>query len=371
MEAAGRVRIGKRTKELIPRLRRGEIAVIDHVDIDDLACEGLAQAGVRAVVNAADSATGRYPNRGPARLLAADILVYDRAGPAVLGLADGSEVQLQGGWVRQGDRVIARCRVLTEERLERLWRQGRLNLQDELQRFAENTLEYARREQDRLWAVRFPPLRVSLEGRHVLVVVRGPGYREDLAAILGYVREEAPVLIGVDGGADALTELGLQPAIVVGDMDSVSERSLRLAREVIVHAYPSGYAPGLERVRSLGIEPLVVPAFGTSEDLALLLAHEAGASLIVAVGAHTNLVEFLEKGRQGMASTFLVRLKVGAVLVDAKGVRHLYQQRAGRRHLAQVALAAAFPMALVMSLSEPVKQWFRLAMLSLRVALGR
>src|SRR5690606_35974669 len=137
-------------------------------------------------------------------------------------------------------------------------------------------------------------------------------------------------------------------------------------REVIVHAYPSGYAPGLERVRSLGIEPLVVPAFGTSEDLALLLAHEAGASLIVAVGAHTNLVEFLEKGRQGMASTFLVRLKVGAVLVDAKGVRHLYQQRAGRRHLAQVALAAAFPMALVMSLSEPVKQWFRLAMLSLR-----
>jgi uncharacterized membrane-anchored protein len=124
-----------------------------------------------------------------------------------------------------------------------------------------------------------------------------------------------------------LCEFGLQPDLIVGDMDSVSDETLRCGAEVVVHAYRDGNAPGLARVQELGIEPVVFPAAGTSEDVALLLADDKGASLIVAVGTHATLIEFLDKGRAGMASTFLTRLRVGGKLVDAKGVSRLYRSR--------------------------------------------
>jgi uncharacterized membrane-anchored protein len=160
-----------------------------------------------------------------------------------------------------------------------------------------------------------------------LVVVRGYDYREDLAVLRPYIREYRPILIGVDGGADALIEAGYRPDVIVGDMDSVSDHALRCGAEVVVHAYADGRAPGLQRVQDLGVAAVVFPAAGTSEDVALLLADEKGAELIVAVGTHATLVEFLDKGRQGMASTFLTRLRVGGKLVDAKGVSRLYRRR--------------------------------------------
>ncbi len=107
-------------------------------------------------------------------------------------------------------------------------------------------------------------------------------------------------------------------------MDSASDAALHSGAELIVHAYPDGRAPGRERLLELGLEHLVVPAPATSQDVAMLLAHEKGASLIVAVGAHFNLTEFLDKNRAGMSSTFLTRLRVGETLVDAKGVSSLY-----------------------------------------------
>jgi uncharacterized membrane-anchored protein len=142
-----------------------------------------------------------------------------------------------------------------------------------------------------------------------------------------YIREYRPILVGVDGGADALIEVGYTPDVIVGDMDSVSDHALRCGAEVVVHAYADGRAPGLQRVQDLGVAAVVFPAAGTSEDVALLLADEKGAALIVAVGTHATLVEFLDKGRQGMASTFLTRLRVGGKLVDAKGVSRLYRRR--------------------------------------------
>ncbi len=157
--------------------------------------------------------------------------------------------------------------------------------------------------------------------------MRGYHYKEDLQTLRHYIREYRPVLIGVDGGADALIEAGHQPDLIVGDMDSVSDDALRCGAEIVVHAYRDGRAPGLERVRALGVEPVVFPATGTSEDVAMLLADDKGASLIVAVGTHVTLVEFLDKGRSGMASTFLTRLRVGGKLVDAKGVSRLYRAR--------------------------------------------
>src|ERR671914_1805859 len=159
----------------------------------------------------------------------------------------------------------------------------------------------------------------EIRGRQVLVVVRGYDYRQDLAALRTYLREVRPFLIGVDGGADALLDAGWKPDVIVGDMDSVSDAGLRCGAEIVVHAYAEGHAPGEERLRRLGVEYQRVAAPGISEDVALLLAHEKGAELIVAVGTHFNLVVFLERDRAGMSSTFVTRLKVGEILIDARG----------------------------------------------------
>ena len=189
-------------------------------------------------------------------------------------------------------------------------------------------MDYLRKERELLFdGVGVPDITTELDGRHVLIVVRGYHYKEDLDTLRPYIREYRPILIGVDGGADALIEARHKPDLIVGDMDSVSDDALRCGAEIVVHAYRDGRAPGLERVRALGVEPVVFPATGTSEDVAMLLADDKGATLIVAVGTHVTLVEFLDKGRHGMASTFLTRLRVGGKLVDAKGVSRLYRAR--------------------------------------------
>jgi uncharacterized membrane-anchored protein len=170
-----------------------------------------------------------------------------------------------------------------------------------------------------------PEIRTPVQGRHCLVVVRGYGHQADLAALRPYIAQVRPVLIGVDGGADALVDAGHRPDLIVGDMDSVSDATLRSGAELVVHAYPDGRSPGLGRLRRLNLPAVVFPAAATSEDIAMLLADGHGAELIVAVGGHATLGEFLDKGRGGMASTFLTRLKIGGRLVDAKGVSRLYR----------------------------------------------
>jgi uncharacterized membrane-anchored protein len=197
-----------------------------------------------------------------------------------------------------------------------------------LEAFADNTLHHLRDAASALAeGVTFPPLRTRFRERHALVIARGPGYRSDLRMVRPYVRDFRPVLVAVDGGADALLEAGLRPDVIVGDFDSVSDEALRVGAELVVHAFPDGSAPGAERVRALGLDHVVVAAPGISEDLALELAHAKGAELIVAVGTHFDLVEFLERNRAGMASTFVTRLRVGGSLVDAKGVSRLVSRR--------------------------------------------
>jgi uncharacterized membrane-anchored protein len=230
--------------------------------------------------------------------------------------------------------------------------EARAGLAVQLEAFAANTMEYLRRERDLLLdGVGVPDIATRLEGRHVLVVVRGYDYRRDLQALRHYIREYRPVLLGVDGGADAQLEEGLRPDLIVGDMDSVSDEALRCGAEVVVHAYRDGRAPGLQRVQDLGIEPVVFPAAGTSEDVALLLADDKGAALIVAVGTHATLVEFLDKGRAGMASTFLTRLRVGGKLVDAKGVSRLYRSRIPGYALALLVLATLLTFAVALTVT--------------------
>ncbi len=326
--SAGPARVDTRTKNLTKRLRPGDVAVIDHVDIDRVSAEALVACRPAAVVNAARSTSGRYPNLGPEILVAAGIPLLDEVGPGVMKLKDGTPLRVDGSRLLTDDEVIATGRLLDADAVQEAMTIARAGLSDEIEAFAENTMDYLRKERELLFdGVGVPDIRTDLDGRHVLIVVRGYHYKEDLEILRSYIREYKPVLIGVDGGADALIEARHTPDLIVGDMDSVSDDALRCGAEIVVHAYRDGRAPGVERVRELGIDPVVFPATGTSEDVAMLLADDKGASLIVAVGTHATLVEFLDKGRSGMASTFLTRLRIGGKLVDAKGVSRLYRSR--------------------------------------------
>ncbi len=367
----GVVRVGRRTKELVLRLCPGEIPLLDHEDLDEVAAETLIERRVRAVLNARSAATGRYPNPGPRMLLDAGIPLVDNLGEAFFQrLRDGEQVEVRGHLVIQGDRLVATGRRLTPGLLDKIM-EGAQDLRDELSRFLANTLEHAQREKEFFLApLTLPPLRVSLAGRQALVVVRGHRFREDLRAIAAYVREERPVLIGVDGGADALLHHGFTPDLIVGDMDSVSDAALTCGAELVVHAYPDGRCPGMARLGRLGLRGHAVAALGTSEDLALLLAYELGAELIVAVGTHSNLVDFLEKGRPGMASTLLVRLKIGPRLVDARGVGLLYQRPPRPAYLLTLLLAALVPPVAAGLLSPELRALAGLWLVHLRVTMG-
>lgn len=326
----GAARLDIRTKNLLKRVRPGDIAIINHLDLDRVSAEALVAAGVTAVVNAAPSISGRYPNLGPSILMEAGIPLVDQVGMEVFArVAEGDTVRLDDGVLYRGDAQIASGVVQTAESVAKATEEARAGLSTQLEAFAANTMEYLRRDRDLLLdGVGFPDLNTDLEGRHVLIVVRGYQYREDLLALRPYIREYRPVLIGVDGGADALLEARYRPDIILGDMDSVSDMALRSGAELIVHTDHEARAPGAERLERLGLRAQVVAAAGTSEDVAMLLADAKGCRLIVAVGVPQSLEEFLDRGRSGMASTFLTRLRVGAKLVDAKGVSRLYHPRA-------------------------------------------
>lgn len=347
--SAGVVRVDARTKKLTKRLRAGEIAVIDHSDLDRVAAEGLVECRPAAVLNAAASVSGRYPNLGPGILIDAGIPLVDDLGPDVMRLHDGQRVEVDldpasetAGTVRMAGKhdVVAEGTVQTAESVEALMEAAKDGLSVQLEAFAANTMEYMRGERDLLLnGVGMPSVSTDMNGRHVLVVVRGYSYKEDLKALKPYIREYKPIIIGVDGGADAVLEVGFKPHMIVGDMDSVSDKALSSGAEIVVHAYRDGRAPGLKRVEDLGVAHHVFAATGTSEDIAMLMADEAGAELIVALGTHATLLEFLDKGRAGMSSTFLTRLKVGGRLIDAKGVSHLYRTRISGWQLTLLAVA--------------------------------
>jgi uncharacterized membrane-anchored protein len=346
----GVVRLDRRTKNLTKRLKPGEIAVIDHVDLDRVSAEALVDCKVSAVVNVADSISGRYPNLGPEILVEAGIPLVDGVGREVFSiLHEGERVRLNEGSLYRGGEVVAKGIVQDSNSVAEQMDEARSGLSTQLEAFTANTLEYLRRERDLLLdGVGVPAVHTPMDGKHVLIVVRGYDYREDLVALRPYIREYRPVLIGVDGGADALVENGYVPDLIVGDMDSVKDETLKSGAEVVVHAYRDGRAPGSERLERLGVDSIEFPAAGTSEDVAMLLADSKGASLIVAVGTHNSLVEFLDKGRAGMASTFITRLRVGAKLVDAKGVGRLYRSRVSTLQVVALAVAGLFALGMAL-----------------------
>ena len=339
-EVAGIARLGKRTKHLVKRLRQGDVAIIDHRDLDRVSGEDLVACGVAAVVNCAPSSTGRYPNMGPLLVAQAGIALVDVPDDGLFKrLQDGDPVIVRGGEVWCRGQRVAEGTLLEVERVQAETDRRRAEIGEALEAFAHNTLQYMLEERDLLAGrIELPRFDTDFRDRPTLIVVRGVDHKRDIKALRPYIRDLRPVLVGVDGGADALLREGFKPDMIVGDMDSAAEATLRCGAELVVHAYPDGRAPGREHLESLGLEHKVVPAPGTSQDIAMLIAAEKGARLIVSVGSHFNLVEFLDKNRRGMASTFLTRLRVGEILVDAKGVSRLYRPRPG---IAPIGLLAA------------------------------
>src|SRR5215210_45040 len=360
VEFTGHARLDKRTKNLTKRVGPDDVAIIDHADLDRVSAEELIEAGVRVVVNVATSQTGRFPNPGPLELVRGGVRLIDAPGADLFEhVSDGELVTVRGSGVYRNGTCLASGTQLEERTLERALNDQRGRVTEALEAFAENTLLFLR-EEGRLLTegIAIPPLKTRMRDRHALVVARGPGHKRDLRMVRNYVRDYRPVLIGVDGGADAIVEAGWKPHLIVGDMDSVTDRTLASGAEIVVHAYRDGEAPGAERLKRLGLEYHVVSVPGISEDAAFLLAHEKGAQLIVAVGTHFNLVEFLERDRLGMSSTFVTRLKVGEILVDAKGVSRLVSPSVGVWPLVLLSVAALGALLVAIVASPPLRNLF-------------
>jgi uncharacterized membrane-anchored protein len=368
----GPARLGKRTKRLVPRLEPGDIAILDHEDLDRVSAEDLVASGVRCVVNAADSSSGRYPNAGPLILTGGGVHLVDMPGAPLFDvLKDGERVRVDGARLLRDGELIGQGTVQDAASVGREHEARQRQIGDALEAFAENTIERIREERQLLAGnLELPELATQFRDRPVLVVVRGVEHQKDLRILRPYVRDVKPVLVAVDGGADAIIDAGFMPDVIVGDMDSASDHALGCGAELVVHAYPDGRAPGRQRLDLLKLEYKVVPAPATSEDVAMLIAAEKGAELIVTVGSHFNLMEFLDKNRRGMSSTFLTRLRIGEILVDAKGVSRLYRPSPGKGPLAIVSVAALATMVVIVAFSANLGQLWDLIWLKLQVLLG-
>ena len=360
MSISGTLICGPRTKDLAKIVSPGQIVVIAHDDLDRVAAESLVQAKVAGVINVRPSITLRYPNGGPSVLDSAGIPLVDcvDSNLADIGLfekatidTDAGRVQFVGPQGSEGRDVL----VWSHTAIQKAMDEARDNIGNELRTFATNTLEYIDKEVDEFFApLELPDLRTHFKGRHCLVVVRGHDYKKDLQTLKPYIKEYKPVIIAVDGGADALLEVGLTADIIIGDFDSVTAEALD-GPELIHHVHRDGRAPGREELEAFGRPYKEFVSNGMSEDVAMLMAYEAGASLIVAVGTHGTMVELLDKGRRGMASTFLTRTRLGPVLVDAKGVSRLYEGRVRRSDIVLLLASALIVVVIMAIVAEPLR----------------
>ncbi len=352
----------RKTKRLCKRLQPGDIALIAHRDLDELAAQELVEKKVKAVINASNIFTGKYPAQGAKYLWEKGVYTLDDVGDKIFFLIpEGETIKIEGNSVYCRGKKVGQGRVVRREFLQHKIALAEKNIDRQLDLFVQNTLDYVKKEKHLiLGKLEIPKLKTQFAGKHVLIVIRGKNYKQDLRLIRSYIRDIKPVLVGVDGGGDALCEIGLRPHLIIGDMDSVADATLKAADEIVVHAYRNGFAPGMARISQLGLKAKVIAAPGTSEDLAFLLSYEKKAELIVAVGSHSHLLDFMEKGRKGMASTFLVRLKVGHKLVDAKGLANLYQGGLKWHHLTALLAAALFPVAVMAAFSPLVRHFLYL-----------
>jgi uncharacterized membrane-anchored protein len=347
---SGVARPDRRVGRLLRRLHPGDIAIIDIADLDRSTADALVAAQVGAVINAAQSISGRYPNLGPEVLVGSGVPLLDGVGSEIFAdVKDGARLRLDGDTLYAGDRVVVRGNRQDAQSVRTAMHEAKAGLAAHLEAFAASTQQHMVREKELLLdGIGLPELRTSFRGRHVLLVAKEYDYRADLRALRHYIREFRPVLVGVDGGADVLRAAGYRPDLVVGELDRMSDAALCEAGEVVAHADFHGRVSGVARVQDLRIEPVIFATASTSEDAAMLLADAGGARLIVTVGMRATLEEFLDAGRGGMASTVLTRLKVGGRLVDAKAAAQLFQTRISALTVVLLAVAAMLAIGVVL-----------------------
>ncbi|GAB3778680.1 putative cytokinetic ring protein SteA [Nocardioides ungokensis] len=360
----GTARVERRTRNLLPRLRPGDLAVLDHLDMDRATAQALVDSGVAAVINASPMISGRYANLGPQVLADAGVLLVDGIGTDGLSaIRDGARIRVHEGSVHVGDELVATGHEVDGDDVRAQMDQARVGMATQLETFMHNSSEFLRREEDLLLHGRgLPKPSTRIAGRAVVVVVAGHEHERELAAIRPFLREQQPVLIGVERGAEVLREAGFRPDIVVLDArvdeaERPSVKTLRAARDVVLRIDRGGDRSATEQLERLGVRPLRLESGATPEDAALILADACDASLVVGVGMHATIEEFLDRQRPGLASTYLTRLKVGPRLVDATAVPHLYSGRVRPRHLYLVMLAGLVALAAAISVTPVGGEW--------------
>ena len=361
----GTARVERRTRSLLPRLRPGDLAVLDHLDMDRTTAQALVDAGVAAVVNASPMISGRYANLGPQVLADAGVLLVDRIGAdGLAAIKDGTSVRVHEATVYVDDEPVASGRELDAADVRAEMEQARTGLATQLETFTHNSTEFLRREEDLLLHGRgLPRPSTRIAGRPVVVVVAGHEHADELTAVRAFLREQQPVLIGVERGAEVLREAGYRPDIVLLDAradesERPSVKTLRAARDVVVRVDRGADRTATDQLERLGVRPLRLETGATPEDSALILADACDASVIVGVGMHATLDEFLDRQRPGLASTYLTRLKVGPRLVDATAVPRLYSGRVRPRHLYLVMLAGLVALLAAISVTPVGAAWF-------------
>ncbi|MFD0000746.1 putative cytokinetic ring protein SteA [Nocardia sp. NPDC127526] len=366
---AGMARIDRNTRRLLQRVGPGDIVVLDEMDLDRLTADRLVQAGVAVVINASPSISGRYPNLGPEVLVANGIQLLDAVSSDVFTkIKDGAKVRVDNGVVyadkvtKKEPEALVEGIELTEAGIAERMIEARNGLADHLEAFAGNTIEFIRTESSLLIdGIGVPDVELDMRKRHVVVVGDGPEHAEELKRIKPFIKEYAPILIGVGRGADTLTRNGYRPDLIVGDPEEITATTLKCGAEVILPADTDGHAKGLERIQDLGIGATTFPSSGAPADLALLLADHHGAALIVTAGAAASLDDFFDRGRRDSnPATFLTRLKIGTKLMDAKAVAALYRHRGSGWAVALVVLAALVALIVAMlatHLGSEVVDW--------------
>lgn len=344
---------------LARRLRRGEIAVIDVMDLDQRTAEAIATARPAAVLNAQESISGRYPNGGPGVLVAAGIPLVDRFGSSLLALRDGAKIRLSGDEVFRGDERVAGGVRQSVESVAKALELADKGMKVQLAAFTANVMDHVARESGILLeGAGLPELGVNMRGAQVVVISTGFEHEDQLKAIRPYMRDRRPIIIAVGEGADAAMKHAYAPAVIVGRVETVSDEALTSGAEVVLHD-PAGGDAGRTRIDSLGITHQKSTVAVASEDLAILLAHAGGASAIVTVGIRASLLDFLEQGKAEHEGTFLARLVAGAALVDASTVSRLYRHRYSAWTLVALVLSAFFVLGNALALTPDGAAWLR------------
>lgn len=357
----GTARVGRRTTILLRRLQPGDIAVIDHTDLDKVSADALVEKGVAAVINVGESTSGRYPNLGPQILSDAGVPLLDVDGDQLLKqLSDGDRLSVDGAVVYRDGVELTTGHLLDPAAVLEAMRAARSGMSTQLEAFTANAQEFIRRERDLLLdGEGVPTVSTKVEGRHAVVVTRGYDFRSDLKQLRKYLREVRPLLVGVGEGADALLDAGHRPDLVVGDGETLSDAALTSGAEVVLHHQRGSTPIGEEHIERLGVRSHVFAASCTQEDAALLLVATHGVELVVAVGSHATLVEFLDKGRSTMASTFVTRLRLGPTLVDAKSVQRLYRSPVRTWQLLLLAVCGLLALAVAVAATPVGNPWWQ------------